>query len=454
LRQNDEIVQGIGERIEGRTLSEDVVEPETGEVLAEEGDMITPQMAKLIEERGVQEVEVRSVLTCESRQGVCAKCYGKNLATNRPVQVGEAVGVIAAQSIGEPGTQLTLRTFHVGGTASKISDENQLRTKHEGVVEIDDLRTVDRTNANGEKEVVVVSRSSEFKVMDAKTGVAHSTTVLPYGSVLFVKEGQKVKKDTPVCEWDPYNNVIISEEEGTIAFESIEEGVTYREELDEQTGFREIVITESRDKKKNPAVLVVGKKKEVLRTYSLPVGAHLSVKEGDKVAKGLILCKIPRVAGKSGDITGGLPRVTELFEARNPSNPAVVSEVDGIVTYGKIKRGNREIIVEARTGEKFKYMVPLSKHILVQDNDFVKAGMPLSDGAVTPIDILNVMGPTAVQEYIVNEIQDVYRLQGVKINDKHFEVIVRQMMKKVVIEDGGDTQFLEKQIVEKADFLN
>ena len=454
LRQNDEIVEGIGDRIEGRTAAQDVLHPATDEVLASEGELISPATAKAIEEAGVQEVEVRSVLTCESRQGVCAKCYGKNLATNRPVQTGEAVGVIAAQSIGEPGTQLTLRTFHVGGTASKISDENQIRTKHEGVVEIDELRTVDRTNAEGEKEVVVVSRSSEFKVMDPETNVALSTTVLPYGSVLFVKEGKKIKKDTAVCEWDPYNNVIISEEEGTVAFESIEEGVTYREELDEQTGFREIVITESRDKKKNPAVLIMGKKKEVLRTYSLPVGAHLSVKEGDKVGKGLILCKIPRVAGKSGDITGGLPRVTELFEARNPSNPAVVSEVDGIVSYGKIKRGNREIIVEARTGDKFKYMVPLSKHILVQDNDFVKAGMPLSDGAVTPNDILNIMGPTAVQEYIVNEIQDVYRLQGVKINDKHFEVIVRQMMKKVVIEDGGDTQFLEKQIIEKADFLN
>ena len=454
LRQNDEIVEGIGDRIEGRTAAQDVLHPATDELLASEGELISPATAKAIEEAGVQEVEVRSVLTCESRQGVCAKCYGKNLATNRPVQTGEAVGVIAAQSIGEPGTQLTLRTFHVGGTASKISDENQIRTKHEGVVEIDDLRTVDRTNAEGEKEVVVVSRSSEFKVMDPETNVALSTTVLPYGSVLFVKEGKKIKKDTAVCEWDPYNNVIISEEEGTVAFESIEEGVTYREELDEQTGFREIVITESRDKKKNPAVLIMGKKKEVLRTYSLPVGAHLAVKEGDKVGKGLILCKIPRVAGKSGDITGGLPRVTELFEARNPSNPAVVSEVDGIVSYGKIKRGNREIIVEARTGDKFKYMVPLSKHILVQDNDFVKAGMPLSDGVVTPNDILNIMGPTAVQEYIVNEIQDVYRLQGVKINDKHFEVIVRQMMKKVVIEDGGDTQFLEKQIIEKADFLN
>jgi len=454
LRQNDEIVQGIGERIEGRVVAQDVVHPETGDVMLEEGLQITPAMAKAIEAAGVQEVDVRSVLTCESRQGVCAKCYGKNLATNRPVQTGEAVGVIAAQSIGEPGTQLTLRTFHVGGTASKISDENQLRTKNDGVVEIDDLRTVDRTNASGEKEVVVVSRSSEFKVMDPETNVALSTTVLPYGSVLFVKEGKKVAKDTVVCEWDPYNNVIISEEEGVAKFEHIEDGVTYREELDEQTGFRELVITESRDKKKNPAVLILGKKKEVLRTYSLPVGAHLSVKDGDKVTKGMVMCKIPRVAGKSGDITGGLPRVTELFEARNPSNPAVVSEVDGIVSYGKIKRGNREIVVEARTGEKFKYMVPLSKHILVQDNDFVKAGMPLSDGAVTPTDILNIMGPTAVQEYIVNEIQDVYRLQGVKINDKHFEVIVRQMMKKVVIEDGGDTQFLEKQIAEKADFLN
>jgi DNA-directed RNA polymerase subunit beta' len=454
LRQNDEIVQGIGERIEGRVVAQDVVHPETGDVMLEEGLQITPAMSNAIEAAGVQEVDVRSVLTCESRQGVCAKCYGKNLATNRPVQTGEAVGVIAAQSIGEPGTQLTLRTFHVGGTASKISDENQLRTKNEGVVEIDDLRTVDRTNASGEKEVVVVSRSSEFKVMDPETNVALSTTVLPYGSVLFVKEGKKVAKDTVVCEWDPYNNVIISEEEGVAKFEHIEDGVTYREELDEQTGFREIVITESRDKKKNPAVLILGKKKEVLRTYSLPVGAHLSVKDGDKVTKGMVMCKIPRVAGKSGDITGGLPRVTELFEARNPSNPAVVSEVDGIVSYGKIKRGNREIVVEARTGEKFKYMVPLSKHILVQDNDFVKAGMPLSDGAVTPTDILNIMGPTAVQEYIVNEIQDVYRLQGVKINDKHFEVIVRQMMKKVVIEDGGDTQFLEKQIAEKADFLN
>ncbi|MGY8917805.1 MAG: DNA-directed RNA polymerase subunit beta', partial [Flavobacteriales bacterium] len=381
------------------------------------------------------------------------KCYGRNLATARLVQKGEAVGVIAAQSIGEPGTQLTLRTFHVGGTASKISDENELRTKFDGVAEIEDLRTVDRKNADGEIETVIVSRSSEFKVIDPSTGVAYSSTILPYGSLLSIASGDKVKKNTSVCKWDPYNSAIISEAVGEIKFEHIEEGLTYREELDEQTGFREVVITETKDKKKNPAILIVDKKGETLRTYSLPVGAHIMVKQGSKSTLGQILCKIPRTAGKSGDITGGLPRVTELFEARNPSNPAVVSQVDGIVSYGKIKRGNREVIVESRVGDKYKYMVPLSKHILVQDNDFVRAGMPLSDGAITPKDILDIKGPTAVQEYIVNEIQDVYRLQGVKINDKHFEVIVRQMMKKVVIEDSGDTKFLEKQNAEKSDFL-
>jgi DNA-directed RNA polymerase subunit beta' len=453
LRQNDEIVEGIGDRIEGRVTVNDIVHPLTGEVIVPEGEEIAPLLAIKVEEAGVDEVEVRSVLTCESPQGVCAKCYGRNLATARMVQVGEAVGVIAAQSIGEPGTQLTLRTFHVGGTASKISDENEIRVKFDGLVEIDDLREVTRVNLDGEKEIVVVSRSAEFKVLDPETGVALSTTVLPYGSVLKKFSGQKILKGDSICSWDPYNNVIISEDAGTIKFDAIEEGVTYREELDEQTGFREIVITESKDKRKNPALLVVDKKGEVLRTYSVPVGAHLAVRNGDAVKIGAIVCKIPRMAGKSGDITGGLPRVTELFEARNPSNPAVVSEVDGIVRYGKIKRGNREITVESRTGDKYKYLVPLSKHILVQDNDFIKAGLPLSDGAITPIDILDILGPTAVQEYIVNEIQDVYRLQGVKINDKHFEVIVRQMMKKVVIEDPGDTRFLEKQFAEKADFM-
>jgi DNA-directed RNA polymerase subunit beta' len=453
LRKNDELVDGIADRIDGRVPAIEVRHPETDEILVDEGEEITPKIARIIEEAGIDEVEVRSVLTCESSSGICAKCYGRNLATARMVQIGEAVGVIAAQSIGEPGTQLTLRTFHVGGTASKISDENELLTKFEGVAEIEDLRTVDRKNADGEKETVIVSRSSEFKVVDPTTGVAYSSTILPYGSLLFVKSGDKIKKNTSVCKWDPYNSAIISEAVGTIKFEHIEEGMTFREELDEQTGFREVVITETKDKKKNPAILIVDKTGEALRTYSLPVGAHIMVKEGDKSSLGQILCKIPRVAGKSGDITGGLPRVTELFEARNPSNPAVVSEVDGIVSYGKIKRGNREVIVESRVGDKYKYMVPLSKHILVQDNDFVRAGSALSDGAITPKDILNIKGPTAVQEYIVNEIQDVYRLQGVKINDKHFEVIVRQMMKKVVIEDSGDTKFLEKQNAEKADFL-
>jgi DNA-directed RNA polymerase subunit beta' len=370
------------------------------------------------------------------------------------VQAGEAVGVIAAQSIGEPGTQLTLRTFHVGGTASKISDENEIRAKHDGIIELEDLRSVQRTTPEGEVETVVVSRSTEFKVIDPEIGITLSSTNLPYGSVLNIKSGKKIKKNDLVCTWDPYNNAIISEEAGKVAFEHVEEGLTFREELDEQTGFREIVITETKDKKKNPEIRIVGPKKEVLKTYSLPVGAHVSVEEGQKVTTGLILAKIPRVAGKSGDITGGLPRVTELFEARNPSNPAVVSEVDGIVSYGKIKRGNREIIVESRIGEKRKYLVPLAKHILVQENDFVKAGMPMSDGAITPADILAIQGPTAVQEYLVNEIQEVYRLQGVKINDKHFEVIVRQMMKKVVIEDAGDTKFLEKQFIEKHDFMD
>ena len=453
LKKNDEIVEGIADRIDGRVPAIEVLHPETGEFLANEGEEITPAIARAIEEAGVDEVEVRSVLTCESPKGICAKCYGRNLATARLVQKGEAVGVIAAQSIGEPGTQLTLRTFHVGGTASKISDENELRTKFDGVAEIEDLRTVDRKNADGKIETVIVSRSSEFKVIDPKTGVAYSSTILPYGSLLSIASGDKVKKNTSVCKWDPYNSAIISEAVGEIKFEHIEEGLTYREELDEQTGFREVVITETKDKKKNPAILIVDKKGEALRTYSLPVGAHIMVKQGSKSTLGQILCKIPRTAGKSGDITGGLPRVTELFEARNPSNPAVVSQVDGIVSYGKIKRGNREVIVESRVGDKYKYMVPLSKHILVQDNDFVRAGMPLSDGAITPKDILDIKGPTAVQEYIVNEIQDVYRLQGVKINDKHFEVIVRQMMKKVVIEDSGDTKFLEKQNAEKSDFL-
>ena len=454
LMKNEEVVESLADRIIGRTAVQDVNHPETDELIVSSGAEITEAVAAMIEEAGIDEVEMRSVLTCESRRGVCAKCYGRALSSNRLVQEGEAVGVIAAQSIGEPGTQLTLRTFHVGGTASKISDENEIVARQEGVVELEDLRTVQRATPDGEVETVVVSRSTEFKVIDPEVGITLSSTNLPYGAVLQVKNGKKIKKGDIICTWDPYNNAIISEEQGTVVFDMIEDGVTYREELDEQTGFREIVITETKDKKKNPAIHIVGPKKEVLKVYSLPVGAHVSVEEGDSVETGRILAKIPRVAGKSGDITGGLPRVTELFEARNPSNPAVVSEVDGIVTYGKIKRGNREIIVESRTGDKRKYLVPLSKHILVQENDFVKAGMPMSDGATTPADILAIQGPTVVQEYLVNEIQEVYRLQGVKINDKHFEVIVRQMMKKVVVEDPGDTKFLEKQFVEKKDFID
>lgn len=452
LKKSDEVVESLYDRVLGRTAVHDVVHPQTDEVIVASGDEIREDAATAIEASGIDEVEIRSVLTCESKKGVCSKCYGRNLASGRMVQAGEAVGVIAAQSIGEPGTQLTLRTFHVGGTAANIADANSINARYDGVLEMDELRTVNRTLDDGTLQAVVVSRSTEYKIVDKKTGIVLSTDNIPYGSLLMVKNGAKLKKGDTICTWDPYNSVIISEAEGKVDFDAVEEGTTFRIEHDEQTGFREMVITETKDKKKNPALMIM-KGKDALKTYSLPVGAHVSVTEGEKVGLGQILAKIPRIAGKSGDITGGLPRVTELFEARNPSNPAVVSEIDGIVSYGKIKRGNREIIVESKTGEKKKYLVNLSKHILVQENDYVRAGMQLSDGAVTPADILAIEGPTSVQEYLVNEIQEVYRLQGVKINDKHFEVIVRQMMKKVVIEDPGDTRFLEKQSVEKTDFM-
>ncbi|MFZ6052733.1 DNA-directed RNA polymerase subunit beta' [Halocola ammonii] len=452
LRKSDELVESLYDRILGRVNVHDIVDPETGEVLLEAGNEISEEVAKRVEDLGMEEVEIRSVLTCESKRGVCSKCYGRSLATSRLAQRGEAVGVIAAQSIGEPGTQLTLRTFHVGGTAANISDESNITAKYSGKLEIEELRTVDRTTADGEVETIVVSRSSELKIIDEETGVALMTNNIPYGAILKAKNKRKIKKGDVICSWDPYNSVIITEESGKVQFEHVEAGITFREEVDEQTGFTEMVITETKDKKKNPAINIV-QKGEVVKTYSLPVGAHISVREDKEVGTGAILAKIPRVAGKSGDITGGLPRITELFEARNPSNPAVVSEIDGIVSYGKIKRGNREIIVESKFGDKKKYLVSLSKHILVQENDFVKAGMPLSDGAVTPADILAIEGPTSVQEYIVNEVQEVYRLQGVKINDKHFEVVVRQMMRKVVIQDAGDTRFLENQAVEKNDFM-
>jgi DNA-directed RNA polymerase subunit beta' len=454
LKKNDEIVEPLFDRIVGRTSVHDVYHPDSDVIIVEAGELISEEVAHVIDKAGIEEVEIRSVLTCEMRRGVCSKCYGRNLATHRKAALGDAVGVIAAQSIGEPGTQLTLRTFHVGGTASNTTDVSDMKAKASGSLEIDELRTIERTNADGSKKIVVVGRSAEMKITDEKTGIVVMNANIPYGSELVIENNIKIKKGDVICKWDPYNAVIVSEVAGKVVFDSIVEGVTYREEVDEQTGFTEKVITESRDKKKNPAIHIIdAKTKAVLREYSLPVDAHISVNEGDKIEAGEILVKIPRVAGKTGDITGGLPRVTELFEARNPSNPAVVSEIDGIAEFGKIKRGNREIQITSKTGEVRKYLVSLSKHILVQENDFIRAGQPLSDGAITPNDILNIEGPTKVQEYIVNEIQEVYRLQGVKINDKHFEVIVRQMMLKAEILDAGDTRFLEGQSVHKADIM-
>ena len=455
LKKNEDVIEPLKDRIVGRTTVHDVYNPDTDELIVASGEMITNEIADIIEEINIEEVEVRSVLTCETKRGVCSKCYGRNLSNGRPVELGEAVGVIAAQSIGEPGTQLTLRTFHVGGTASNIAGESELRAKYAGKIEFDELRTIESVNEAGEKAKIVVGRSGEMKIIDKNTGVVLSTNNIPYGSEIFVKNGKSLKKGDLICNWDPYNAVIIAEKVGKLHFNNIIDGITYREEIDEQTGYREKVIIETKDRKKNPEMIIQdAKSKEDLRTYSIPVGSHLSVSEGDKVAPGDILVKIPRSTGKTGDITGGLPRVTELFEARNPSNPAVVSEIDGVVSYGKIKRGNREVIVESKTGQIKKYLVPLSKHILVQENDFVKAGNPMSDGAITPADILAIQGPTRVQAYIVNEVQEVYRLQGVKINDKHFEVIVRQMMRKVQIADSGDTKLLEKQIVNKIDFMH
>ncbi|HKK11233.1 MAG TPA: hypothetical protein VJ945_00255, partial [Flavobacteriaceae bacterium] len=425
----------------------------TDELLVSAGDHIDEVVAKRIGDSPLESIEVRSALTCEAKKGICAKCYGRNLATGKMVQRGEAVGVVAAQSIGEPGTQLTLRTFHVGGIAGNISEENKLTVKYDGVAEIEDLKTVDSVDSEGNKTKVVISRTSELKLVDDKTGITLSTHNIPYGSYINIKNGQKVKKGDVVCTWDPYNGVIISEFSGKVKYENIEQGVTYQVEIDEQTGFQEKVISESRNKKLIPTLHIVDSKGKTIRSYNLPVGAHLMIDDGEKINVGKVLVKIPRKSAKAGDITGGLPRVTELFEARNPSNPAVVSEIDGVVSFGKIKRGNREIIIESKLGEVKKYLVKLSNQILVQENDYVKAGMPLSDGSVTPNDILNIKGPSAVQQYLVNEVQEVYRLQGVKINDKHFEVVVRQMMRKVQIIDSGDTVFLEDQLVHKSDFI-
>ena len=453
LKKNDEIVESLSDRIEGRVALQDVYHPLNEELLVGAGEVITSKFATAIEASGLDVVQVRSALTCESQRGICAKCYGQSLSTLNNVQIGEAVGVIAAQSIGEPGTQLTLRTFHVGGVAGNISEENKLTAKFDGKVVIEDLRTVEGKDADGKVIDIVISRTAEMKVIDKKTDITLSTNIIPYGSVIFNKKIKSIKKGEAICQWDPFNGVIVSEFGGTVKFDNLEQGVNYQVEVDEQTGFQEKVITDSKNKKIIASLIIEDKDGNALRSYTLPVGAHLMIDNGEAVESGKTLVKIPRKSGKAGDITGGLPRVTELFEARNPSNPAVVSEVDGVVSFGKIKRGNREIIVESKIGDIRKYLIKLSNQILVQENDFIKAGMPLSDGAVTPIDILRIQGPSAVQQYLVNEIQDVYRLQGVKINDKHFEVVVRQMMRKVRIIDSGDTLFLENQLIHKNDFI-
>ncbi|MDA9333866.1 DNA-directed RNA polymerase subunit beta', partial [Polaribacter sp.] len=454
LKKNDEIVESLSDRIEGRVSLQDVFSPNSDdELLVAAGESISIKIADAIQAAGIDRVEVRSALTCESPKGICAKCYGQSLSTRSKVQIGESVGVIAAQSIGEPGTQLTLRTFHVGGVAGNISEENKLTAKFEGKVTIEDLRTVKGKDNDGKEVEIVISRTAEIKVTDKKTGITLSTNIIPYGSYIFEKDRKSIKKGDVICQWDPFNGVIVSEFGGTVKFDNLEQGINYSVEIDEQTGFQEKVMTDSKNKKIIASLIIEDKDGNALRSYSLPVGAHLMVSDGDKVESGHTLVKIPRKSGKAGDITGGLPRVTELFEARNPSNPSVVSEIDGVVSFGKIKRGNREIIVESKTGELSKYLVKLSNQILVQENDFIKAGMPLSDGATTPSDILRIKGPSAVQEYLVNEIQEVYRLQGVKINDKHFEVVVRQMMRKVKIIDSGDTLFLENQLIHKIDFI-
>ena len=455
VKNNDDVVASLGERILGRVSVHDIVDPTTGEVIVAAGEEINEAAADRINASPIESVEIRSVLTCESKKGVCAKCYGRNLSNNRLVQKGEAVGVIAAQSIGEPGTQLTLRTFHVGGVASNIAAVSSVTSRYEGVLEIDELRTVvtEELDANGRPVEVVIGRLAEMRIVDPKTKMMLTNANIPYGSKLYFQNGDTVKKGDVICEWDPFNAVIVSEVAGKISFENVIENVTYRVDADEQSGLREKIIIESKDRTKVPEANILDANGQIVKTYALPVGAHLMVEDGDELRAGQIFVKIPRATGGAGDITGGLPRVTELFEARNPSNPAIVSEIDGEVKFGKVKRGNREISVTSKLGEVKKYLVPLSKQILVQENDYVRAGTPLSDGAITPADILNIMGPTAVQDYIVNEVQDVYRMQAVKINDKHFEVIVRQMMRKVNILDPGDTSFLEQQIVDKRDFM-
>ena len=454
LKNDDEVVASLAERILGRVSVHDINDPSTGELIVAQGEEITEPIAARIEAANIESVEIRSVLTCEAKKGVCAKCYGRNLATARMVEKGEAVGVIAAQSIGEPGTQLTLRTFHAGGTASNIAANASIVAKAACRVEFEELRTVDAVDETGEAVRIVVGRLGEVRFIDVATNITLSVHALPYGSTLYVADKTEVDKGTLIAKWDPFNAVIVTENAGKIRFQDVIEGTTYKVESDESTGLREIIITESKDRSKMPTAEILDENDMVIRTYNLPVGGHVVVESDQMVKAGDVMVKIPRAQGKAGDITGGLPRVTELFEARNPSNPAIVSEIDGEVTMGKLKRGNREVVVTSKTGDIKRYLIPTSKQILVQENDFVRAGTPLSDGAITPADILAIQGPTAVQEYIVNEVQDVYRLQGVKINDKHFEIIVRQMMRKVQINEPGDTRFLEQQIVDKLEFMD
>jgi DNA-directed RNA polymerase subunit beta' len=454
LKKAEEVVESLYDRILGRVSLHDIHHPQTGELIITAGSEITEEIAHVIDSSPLEGVEIRSVLTCESKKGVCAKCYGRNLATGIMVQKGEAVGVIAAQSIGEPGTQLTLRTFHVGGVAGvNIASASRIDAKYDGVLEIDELRSVDYTSEAGEKYEIVIGRSADMRIVDKNTRIALTSAHIPYGARLYFHNGDTIKKGQLISDWDPYNAVILSEVPGKVNFESIIENVTFRVESDEQTGYHEKVVIESRQKAKNPAINILSASGEIIKIYDIPVGAHINTEDGAKIKAGEILVKIPRAIGKAGDITGGLPRVTELFEARNPSDPAVVSEIDGVVSFAKkLKRGNREVIITSKTGEEKRYLVPTSKQILAQENDYVRAGTALSDGALTPSDILAIKGPMKVQEYIVNEIQEVYRLQGVKINDKHFETIVRQMMRKVEVEDPGDSRFLEGELINKIDF--
>ena len=455
IKNKDEVVESLGERILGRTSVHDIFNPLTGELIIKAGEEIREKEADLIDSLPIEQVEIRSVLTCESRKGVCAKCYGRNLATSRMVEKGEVVGVIAAQSIGEPGTQLTLRTFHVGGTASSSAADSSIESKYDGVLKFEELRTIDRISDDGRKEVVVVSRMAELRILDENTGITFSQYDVPYGAVLYKNDGDKVKKGDLICDWDAYNATTIVETAGTVRFENMIEGVTYQKEsADEYSTSTDKVIIESKDKTKSPTLVIVNEAGDSIKQYNLPVGAHLMAENGNKVKVGEVIMKIPRAIGKASDITGGLPRVTELFEARNPSSPAILSEINGEVLMGKVKRGNREIVVKNKYGVEKHYLVPLSKQILVQENDYVKAGTPLSDGGVSPSDILNILGPVRAQEYIVNEVQAVYRLQGVKINDKHFEIIVRQMMRKVEITNPGDTEFLSEEMVDRWKFTD